>query len=89
MMGRLSRARWGFPGIELRVPVLALPDDRRIWATVKARWEVADMIDVGGGFEQSASPKLLPPELRDELRLGAAPALTTDSVVSPSVVASR
>ncbi len=89
MMGRLSRARWGFPGIELRVPVLALPDDQRIWATVKARWEVADMIDVGGGFEQSASPKVLPPELRNELRLGEEPVLPTDSIVATSVEASR
>ncbi len=71
------------------MPVLALPDDQRIWATVKARWEVADMIDVGGGFEQSASPKVLPPELRNELRLGEEPVLPTDSIVATSVEASR
>jgi hypothetical protein len=70
--GRLSRARNGFPPIDSIAPILDLPDDDRIWQTMRGRWNVADLIseqDDRVEPEGPGTPNELPEELLQRLQL--------------------
>ena len=75
-IGRLRRASNGFPKIDAWAPILEIPDDLRVHATVMGRWNVAEIVDIQGGFAGSSEdpgvrglPDSFPAEFIDRLRL--------------------
>jgi len=75
-VGRLRRASNGFPEIDAKAPILEIPDDLRVHATVMGRWNVAEIVDIQGGFAGGSDdagvqglPDSFPAEFVDRLRL--------------------